>query len=203
MRKRYVWRHRRSSTKRSLNSESATGCSQIELAIRSTRFTKPRRKIILGTIKLFEKLWWNLHYRKSGAPLSAVEQQSRTRENKVAKLIGLFENHQHKESFLQDLSQTQMIKKFSKESQDLIADMNNTEIFELCENSSKQQCPDCNIYWEIGIIYWSCGRNMKSSQSPTEFEQNNLNPCLRLQEKTAVVRLNTDLLNDKECTVAR
>ena len=29
---------------------------------------------------------------------------------------------------------------FSKESQDLIADMNNTEIFEFCENSSKQQC---------------------------------------------------------------
>ena len=26
----------------------------------------------------------------------------------------------------------------------LYADMNNTEIFELCETSSKQQCPDCN-----------------------------------------------------------
>ena len=36
------------------------------------------------------------------------------------------------------------INKFSKESQELIADLNNTEIFELCENSSKQQCSDCN-----------------------------------------------------------
>ena len=46
--------------------------------------------------------------------------------------------------------------------------MNNTEVFELCKNSSKQQCPECNTYWEIGIIYCSCGRNMKSSQRPTD-----------------------------------
>ena len=37
-------------------------------------------------------------------------------------------------SFIQDLSQTQKISKFSKESKDLIADLNSTEIFELCEN---------------------------------------------------------------------
>ena len=65
------------------------------------------------------------------------------------------------------------IKKLSKESQDLIADLNNTEIVALCENSSKQQSPDCNAYWEIGIICCSCGRNMKSTRSPTEFDQNN------------------------------
>ena len=112
-------------------------------------------------------------YRISGVPLSAVEQQDTTRENKVKKLIEKFENHQHKESFLQDLSQTQKINKFSEKSQDLIADLNNTEIFELCEISSKQQCPDCNAYWEIGIIHCSCGRNIISSQSPTEFEQHN------------------------------
>ena len=61
----------------------------------------------------------------------------------------------------------------SEQSKDLIADMDNTEIFELCEKSSKQQCPECNNSWETGIIYCSCGRNMKSSQRPTEFEQNN------------------------------
>ena len=75
-----------------------------------------------------------------------------------------------------------MINKFSKESKDLIADVNNTEIFELCENSSKQQCPECNTYWEIVIIYCSCGRNMKSSQGPTEFEQNNFD-VIRDQEE--------------------
>ena len=84
-----------------------------------------------------------------------------------------FENHKHKESFIQDLSQTQKINRFSKESQDLIADLNNTEIFKLYANSSKQQCLDCNAYWEVGIICCRFGRNMKSSRSPAEFDQNN------------------------------
>ena len=35
-------------------------------------------------------------YRISGVPLSAVEQQDTTRENKGKKLIEKFENHQHK-----------------------------------------------------------------------------------------------------------
>ena len=82
-------------------------------------------------------------YRIPGIPLSVVEQQDTNRPIKVKKLIEKFEKHQHKESFLQDVSQTQKINKFSKESQELIADMNNTEIFELCENSSKKQCTDC------------------------------------------------------------
>ena len=111
----------------------------------------------------------SVDYRISGVPLSAVEQQDTTRENKVKKLFEKVDNHK---SFIQDLSKTQKIK-FSKESQDLIADLNNTEIFELCKNSSKHQCPDCNPYWEIGIIYCRCGRNMESSRSPTEFDQNN------------------------------
>ena len=51
--------------------------------------------------------------------------------------------------------------------------MNNFEIFELCENAFKQQCPDCNAYWEMGIIYCNCGRNVKFTRSPTEFDQNN------------------------------
>ena len=112
-------------------------------------------------------------HRISGVLLSAVEPQNTIRENKVKRLIEKFENHKQKESYLQDFSQTQKINKFSKESLDLIADLNNTEIFELSENYSKQQCPGCNLYCEIGIIYCSRGRNMKSTRSPTEFDQNN------------------------------
>ena len=70
-----------------------------------------------------------------GVPLFAVEQQDTHRKDKVKQLIEKFENHPNKESFLQDFKQTKEINEFSKESQDLIADMNNTEVFE---------CPDCN-----------------------------------------------------------
>ena len=66
--------------------------------------------------------------------------------------------------------------------------MNNTEIFELCENSIKQQCLDGNAYWEIGIIYCSCERNMKSTQRPTEVAQNNRDvtsiPCFVIKKSS-------------------
>ena len=113
-----------------------------------------------------------MDHRILGVPLSTVEQQNTTRENKVKRLIEKFENHKHKESFIQDVRQTEKINKFSRESQDLIADLRHTEIFEFCENSSKQQCPECNTYWKIGIIFCSCGGNVKSSKRPTEFENN-------------------------------
>ena len=102
-----------------------------------------------------------VYYRIPGIPLSVDEQQDTNRNDKVKKLIEKFENHPNKESFQQDFKQTKEINKFSEKSQELIADMNNTEIFELCETSSKQQCPDCNLYWEVGIVCCICGRLMK------------------------------------------
>ena len=71
------------------------------------------------------------------------------------------------------MSQKQEIKRFSEESQKLLVDMNHTEIFELCENSAKHQCLDCNAFSEIGIIYCSCGRNLKYSRSPATLQKTN------------------------------
>ena len=76
------------------------------------------------------------------------------------KLIQQFENHANKESFLKELNKTEEINEFSEESKKLITDINNTEIFELSENPSKKQCPDCALYWDIGIVYSSCGRSL-------------------------------------------
>ena len=100
----------------------------------------------------------NVDYRIPGIPLSAVEQQDTNRKDKVERLIQQFESHPNKESSLQDMNQTEKIGEFSEKSQKLIADMKNSEIFELCETSSKKQCSDCNLFWEIGIVYCTCGR---------------------------------------------
>ena len=88
-------------------------------------------------------------------------------------LIHQFESHPNKEPFLQDLNQTEMINMFSEKSKKLIADMTNTAIFELCETSSKNQCSECNLYWEIGIVYCTCGRCLKPSQRTKELDMNN------------------------------
>ena len=89
----------------------------------------------------------------------------------VAKLIEKFESHQQKEQFLKDMSQTQKINRFSEASQKLLQDVDQTEIFEFCENSTKLQCSDCNSFTEIRIIYCSCGRNLKKSRSPQHFKR--------------------------------
>ena len=57
--------------------------------------------------------------------------------------------------------------------QQLLADMNLTDIFELCENTTKLQCLDCNAFTGIVIIYCSCGRNLKYSWSPTTLQKTN------------------------------
>ena len=84
---------------------------------------------------LWETCGNTVDYRIPGVPLSVVEQQGTKRKDKVKHLIEKFENHPNKESFIQDFQQTQEINEFSRESQDIIAAMSNTEIFELCEES--------------------------------------------------------------------
>ena len=49
----------------------------------------------------------------------------------------------------------------------------NTEIFELCETSSQQQCPECNLHWEAGIVYCTCGRCLRISRSEKEVDKSN------------------------------
>ena len=52
-----------------------------------------------------------------------VQEQDEQRQHTVAKLIEMFESHQHREQFLKDMSQTQKIKRFSEASQKLLQDM--------------------------------------------------------------------------------
>ena len=72
------------------------------------------------------------------------------------------------------MSQTQKINRINEASQKLLKDMNQTEIFELCENTEKLQWPDCNSFTEVGIIYGSCGRNLRYNRRPTPFQKDNL-----------------------------
>ena len=102
------------------------------------------------------------------------ELQDARRQNNVTKLMEMFEKHQHKEQFFEDMSQKQEINKFGEESQKLLADMNQTEIFEFCETSAKHQCLDCNAFSEIGIIHCSRGRHLKYSRSPTTLQRDQL-----------------------------
>ena len=94
----------------------------------------------------------NIDYRIPGVPHSTVQQEDTNRKETVKRLIQQFENHPNRDLMLQDFNKTEKINPFSEESKGLITDMCNTEIFELCETSSKKRCPDCALYWEVGIV---------------------------------------------------
>ena len=45
------------------------------------------------------------------------------------------------------------------------------ELFELCETIPKVQCSECLLYWNQGIVYGTCGRLLKESESSQHFHQ--------------------------------
>ena len=144
--------------------------------------------------------------RIAGVPLSAVDPQKIIRENKVKRLIEKFENHKNKDSLIQDLRQTEKINKFSEESQDLIADKNNTEI----SSSFAKTLPKSNApiaistgksALSIAVVgdFKNLRRDQKSSKRTTTTSPQS--PAMLLR-RTAVAMPNMDLLNDKECTTS-
>ena len=118
-------------------------------------------------VRSFQETGCNIvDYRIPGISLSTVQEQDERNDKTVAKLIEKFESHKYKEQFLQDMSETHKINRFSEASQRLLRDMNGTEIFKLCENTKKLQCQDCKSFTEVGIIYCRCGRNLEYNLSP-------------------------------------
>ena len=86
-----------------------------------------------------------------------------------------FENHPNKESFLQDLTKPEKINAFSERSKKLPTWQHRylRALRNLCQETVKQ-CPDCNLYWESGIVYCSCGKSLKPSQSTKKLDKKNL-----------------------------
>ena len=104
-------------------------------------------------------------FRIRGIPHSTVEQVETNRKEKVRRLLEQFESHPNWNMLLKDYKKSEEINHFSRESKDLITEMGNNEIFKFCETSSKRQCPDCALYWEIGIGCCTCGKCMRSSDN--------------------------------------
>ena len=54
-------------------------------------------------------------------------------------------------------SQNQAYNPFSPESKNMIQDVGNIELCELLETDPKTQCTACLSYWNVGIVYCTCG----------------------------------------------
>ena len=90
----------------------------------------------------------DMDFRIPGLPHSVVKHAQST---SVRELIQKIENNPDRYALQQDLRQNQSFNPFSPES------VGNIELCELLETEPKTQCKACLSYWNIGIIYCTCG----------------------------------------------
>ena len=79
----------------------------------------------------------------------------------VHNLIQRIENHPQRQALQSDLQQHRPFNPFSRESQDAIKAAGNTELCELLDVEPKAQCKACLTYWDVGIVYCTCGHFLK------------------------------------------
>ena len=94
-----------------------------------------------------------------GVPHSAVK---RSHGVSVRELIQKIENHPHRHALQSDLQQHRQFNPFSKESRDVIKAAGNTELCELLDVEPKAQCKVCLSYWDVGIVYCTCGHLLRN-----------------------------------------
>ena len=68
----------------------------------------------------------------------------------------------------QDPRQNQSFNPFSPESKQMIRDVGNIELFELLETEPKAQCKVCLSYWDIGIVYCTCGHFLRKGRAENQ-----------------------------------
>ena len=100
----------------------------------------------------------NIDFNIPGVPNSTVK---RSHGVNVQILIQKIENHPQRQALQSDLQQHRPFNPCSKESQDVIKAAGNTELCELLDVEPKAQCKACLAYWDIGIVYCTCGHFLR------------------------------------------
>ena len=100
----------------------------------------------------------NIDFNIPGVPHSAVK---RSHGVNVQNLIQKIENHPQRHALQSDLQQHRQFNPFSKESRDVIKAAGNTELCELLDVEPKAQCKVCLSYWDVGIVYCTCGHFLR------------------------------------------
>ena len=113
----------------------------------------------------------NIDFRVLGLPHAVVKQAENFR---VRELVKKIESHFHRRALQADLHQNNAYNPFSEESKKIIRDMGNVELFELCETIPKVQCSECFLYWNQGIVYFTCGHLLREAESIRHLHQQRL-----------------------------
>ena len=111
----------------------------------------------------------DMDFRIPGLPHSTVKQ---LQSASVRELIQKIKNHPNRHALQRDLQQSQSFNPFSQESKQMIHEVGNIELCELLDMEPKTQCKVCLSYWDIGIVYCTCGHFLrKGTEENNKFVQ--------------------------------
>ena len=96
----------------------------------------------------------DIDFRVPGLSHAVVKEAEHLR---VQELVKKIENHPHREALQADLQENNVYNPFSNHSKAMIRELGNVELFELCETVPKVQCSQCLLYWNLAIVYCTCG----------------------------------------------
>ena len=133
----------------------------------------PNMLKVIVTVDQKEK--HNIDCRVPGLSHSVVKEAEHLR---VQELVQRIENHPRRAALQADLQQNNVYNPFSNNSKEMIREVGNVELFELCETTPKVQCSQCLLYWNQGIVYCTCGQCLIYGESRRKFNK------LRLDENT-------------------
>ena len=86
----------------------------------------------------------------------------------VRELIQKIENHPNRHALQRDLRQSHSFNSFSPESKQMIHEVGNIELCELLETEPKTQCKVCLSYWNICIVYCTCGHFLRKGREENQ-----------------------------------
>ena len=116
-----------------------------------------------------ERIEEDMDFKIPGLPLSTVKQ---LQSASVRELIQKIENHPNRHALQRDLQQSQSFNPFSQESKQMIHEVGNIELCELLDMEPKTQCKVRLSYWDIGIVYCTCGHFLrKGTEENKKFVQ--------------------------------
>ena len=102
------------------------------------------------------KMGPKIDFRVQGFPHAAVVQEDE-RTRGIRRLVHQVKNHPNKGALIAELKTTCTYNPFREQSKKKNHNLVCVEYFELCEISSKTQCPHCSKYWAEGIGCCTCG----------------------------------------------
>ena len=104
-----------------------------------------------------------------GLPHSTVKQLHGA---SVRDLIQKIKNHPNRHALQRDLQQSQSFNPFSQASKEMIHEVGIVELCELLDMEPTAQCKVCLSYWDVGIVYCTCGHFLrKGTEENKKFVQ--------------------------------